>query len=362
MSQMMSNKSSSSIWWEEIQGPRSIKEEIFNSLSNGKSVILTGERIPWSKTLLYHISRDLEKIFNIYTEEKNGAENADNPEEFILKNFKKPNEGHTYRKGGGLSFTDYLKKVKVLENKLIYISGVSEKGYESWIKFLKEYKIDNAKKGIFLIEAGISLSQVNIVNTGRMSVIDVMSKISSYDILSFSMLLASKLDVNDIWKHYTAWVTSLAFEKNVESLANFIVEIVSQSEIKKFHSILKKEITDEKLFTKALWTTQIQILFPIIENLRIKIIEEYKNKLEDILSSETHEYYDTKITDPYDAELGFLFHLSKYNTLFPAKTKNTIRFLRDYRNNLAHLEYSDENEIDRIISLNSLFAERKTKN
>ena len=349
----MIDKSAANLWWEEIYGPRISRNEICKAISSAQSVIIIGDAIPWPKTLISLIKVELQENLGLYLEEINGYDNIENPGEFLLRKFGKPEEINKYRAGIHPSLPDYIKSIHALENKLIFITGLEAKTYELWEKFINQYRAKNEKEGLFLIEAFMPISDTK--NSNRITKVDIMSKISFYDILSFSIFLSSSLKTEEIWKQYTAWTTGLLFSKKIESLANIYSDKLLQSSILNYHAILKTETSDEIFFNKALWTAQLQILFPIIENLRLIIINNHKSEIEYILQTEDCFYCDKKVTDPYDAELGFLIYLSRISSkrLFDAETYKNILFLHDCRNHLAHLEYCDISDIEKIIELNN---------
>jgi len=348
----MTDHSASSLWWEEIQGPRSVRADIYKDLCNAKSVTLTGENIPWSGTLRQLISADIQNL-NIYTDVINGDEIKTTIENCLLERFGKKEDINNYREKIDPPLPEYIRKIRALEKKLIYISKIAHNDYISLETFLQGFKSKKAEDGIFLIETSESIP--GITSTNKISVIDAASRITFYDVLSFSMLLTSKLNIKEIWKQYTAWMLSLLFSDNIELLADIITNIIPQYSTNDYHNIVKEKLDDKTKFDKSLWTAQLQILFPIIENLRAFIIEKNFAEIEKALQEEEEYYCEERVTDPYDAELGFLFYLSSKKHLFSYETHQNIQFLHDCRNLLAHLKYCDASAIEKIDSLNSRF-------
>jgi hypothetical protein len=346
----MTDRSVDSVWWEEIHGPRTVKAEIYKALCGAKSVVLVGKAIPWSEKLRSLIGIDLQ-TFGIYIEEISDAKNVEDPANYLLERFGKPDDRNNYREGKDPSLPKYIKNIRALANKFICISGITSNNCKSWETFLNGFKPERAEDGVFLFE--VSTPPENIVNINRISVIDIASKISFYDVLSFSMLLSSTLKMEDIWKQYIAWITSLLYEKNIESLADVYSDCLFDCSINDIHTVLKDRIKDDNLFEKSIWTAQVKIFFPMIEELRIAIINQHKDKIEKYLQSGVYEYCDKQITDPYDAELGFLVYLSAKSkgNIFSYEVFKNISFLHDCRNQLAHINYCDVSTIQGIISL-----------
>jgi len=348
----MTEQSFDSIWWEEIHGPRTVRSEIYKAFCDAKSVVLAGGTAPWAKKLQFLISADLEGNLSIHTEEIHDVNKIRNPGEYLLGKFGKTDDKNRYREGSDPSLPEYIKTKKILENKFIYISKLEGDNYKPWEAFINSFKSKKATDGIFLIET--SLPVQSIKTTNRITVIDIVSKISFYDVLSFSMLLSSILEVGDIWKQYIAHITSLLYDKNVESLGEFYSNYLSGCVIKDIHNVLKDKINDDILFEKSIRTAQIQILFPMIEELRIEIIRRHRDKIEKFLQSSEHKnLLDKRIVDPFDAELGFLVYLSAVSkgAIFSRQISDIIYFLHERRNELAHIEYCDVSAIERIINL-----------
>ena len=347
----MTDQSASSLWWEEIQGPRSVRADIYTALCDAKSVTLTGENIPWSRTLRTLISSEIQNNLGIYADEINSSEITDNIEDYLLKRFGKNEDINNYREKIDPPLPEYIKRIGALEKKLIYISKTTQSCYKSFAAFLQSFRPRKAEDGIFLIETSGPVN--DITSTNKITVIDVSSRITFYDVLSFSMLLVSKLDIKEIWKQYTAWMVSLLFGDNIELLADIITNVIPQSSTSDYHNIVKEKLADTTKFDKSLWTAQLQILFPVIENLRTFIIEKNLTEIGKTLQAEAEYYCGKRITDPYDAELGFLSYLSAKKQLFSYGINQNIQFLHVCRNLLAHMKYCDVSDIEKIVSLNS---------
>jgi len=350
----MIEESVQSLWWEEIHGPRSVRAEIYGALCGAKPVILTGKAIPWLKFLRSLISTDIQNAFEIYTVIIDAEE--EDPGRYLLGRFGKE-FANSYREHSDPPLPKYLKNIKALENSLICITGIGDDCFKSWERFLKDFKTTKPEEGLFLINTSVPFNE--IMKSTRITVIDIASKITFHDVLLFSMLLASKLDIDEIWKQYTAWMVSLLFGNNVELLADIVTNEMPRHSTNDYHNIIKSRLADGNLlpdkanFDKSLWTAQIQILFPIIENLRVSIIKQNFEKMKNALQTKDEYYFGNRIVNPFDAELGLLAQLSY---LFPDKMRQNIYFLRDCRNSLAHIEYCNVSDIDSIISLNSMLV------
>ena len=345
----------SHFWWEEIPGPRHVRTEICEALKSAKSVVLTGPVISWPKELRSLVSKEFQVEFGIYSEEISSSESSNNPSMYLLNKFGKPEDVHNYREGIDPPLPEYLKKTNAIERKLVYVPGISKNEFNSWGEFLKRYKPKSFNDGIFMVETSAPVE--DIATSGRITIIDVSSRFSFYDVLSFAMLLASSLNYTEIWKHYAAWVAALIYEKDIETLADFLVKFLPGIVQGDIHTAIMQRTTDQQYTRQSIWKTQFQIVFPLIENARTSIISKYIKPIKDALASGEHIYCGRRILDPLDSEFGFLAYLGSLNDsanghLFPYDIYQDICFLHECRNKLAHLEFCDIQEIDQIININ----------
>jgi hypothetical protein len=350
----MTNTAFSQFWWEEVPGPRRVRAEICEALKLAKSVVLTGTMIPWSKELRSLISKEFQDELDIYTDEISSSESTKDPASYLLNKFGHSEDANNYREGVDPPLPEYLRKIKAIERKLIYVSGKSEDEFASWGAFLNRYKPKNPEDGIFLVETSVPVDEIAV--SGKMVVVDTTSKFSFYDVLSFSIYLASRLDYSELWKHYAAWAAALVYEKDIESIADVFANVLPGVSPENIHAVILQRTADRQHFKQSIWKTQLQILFPLIESLRTNIVSRYYQPIKDVLVSGKHDYYGRRILDPFDSELGFLTYLGSLNNnandhLFPYDIYQEICFLHECRNKLAHLEFCDIPAINQIIKI-----------
>ncbi len=103
---------------------------------------------------------------------------------------------------------------------------------------------------------------------------------------------------------------------------------------------------DETAIERRIWKAQMQILFPLIELERIKLIEKWEDNISRALQENRITQYGKQIYEPFDVELGTLdYYMHKYQeggrwtyiSINDATDRRRIEFLHECRNILAHV-------------------------
>ena len=99
------------------------------------------------------------------------------------------------------------------------------------------------------------------------------------------------------------------------------------------HSALLSVSGESRSIRQRIWTAQAAVLLPLVEERRVRIISHCRRYLRLPLQTERGQL----IRDPLDLEVGLLaWCLERTNT--PQAVKRQVRWLRDARNKLAHME------------------------
>jgi hypothetical protein len=349
----MSYSETDRLWWEEIPGPRGILNEITRTLKDSRSVILNRCNVPWIKRLRYIVSRAMEEQHIITSEIDASTQGTDDPGKFLLGQMGRREDINDFRDGMGITIFKHFKDRGVLQSKLVCILNIEESRQQEWAEFITRYKSKDMHDGIFFLEVNNPDGRnFSLPVSPRILKIDMRSTISIYDVLSFTMLMASSLPVHDMWKQYIAWLSTIIFEKDVESMADYLgnrLQNLSQAEIL---VTLESLVEDREFLNHAAWRAQMHIFFPVIEQIRISLIEKNKDAIKSALDQHEIIYFDNRITEPYDAELGPLAHMVGRDWLRIAGQECAeILLLHDCRNNLAHVTPCKLAHMERIIDI-----------
>jgi hypothetical protein len=349
----MSNKNPALLWWEDIPGPRRILTEISKALVDAKSVVINSCLIPWEEKIRFKIFKELEELHINIFELNASLQGEKEPGFLILDEIGRSEDRNSFRHGMEGGLPKYLKDRKVLQNKLVYVSNIEKQKLGEWIDFITKYKQKNIQEGIFFLETENPYSE----DPGRplspkVLNIDVRSRISFYDILSFAMLLASPLSVSDTFKQYIGWLASIVFENNIEGLADFFCHELQDLDLMEIIGNMENQVQNTKFFQRSQWRAQMHIFFPIVEQLDIYFIEQNMDFIKNALARNEVIYFQQHITDPYDVELDPLVFMISQNMLsVSGQEEAEILFLRDFRNNLAHSDPCECSRLERLIEI-----------
>jgi hypothetical protein len=344
------------LWWEEIPGPRGVLNEIISALRDSRSVILNRRNVPWIKRLRFIVSGKLEEQHIVTDEIDASTQGSDEPGKFLLRQRGRREDINDFRDGMGITICGHLKDRRILQNRLVYILNIEGSRQQEWEEFITRYRSRDMHDGIFFLE-------VNNPDSGDFSSaaspgllkIDMGSTISIYDVLSFAMLMTSPLPVHGMWRQYISWLSAIIFEKDLkdlEKLADLLggrSQNLNQAEIL---AALERLVEDREFLNRSVWHAQMHIFFPIIEQIRISLIEKNKDAIRSALDRHEIIYFDRRITDPYDAELGPLARMAGQDWLrISGRECAEISLLHDCRNNLAHASPCALTHLERIIDI-----------
>ena len=366
----------SNFWWNRITGPNFIVNSVARSLSEGKSVfLLIPDDLPWRAEMRAIIENAYRQDYgnsNVYFSPIDVSEECQEemPGDYILKTFAKKNQTG-YRQGSSQSIQSYIINKGILNNRIIWVKGLTNKSTKIWKEFCEAFKSSSLETGLFVIEINES---IKCVDSDHISVINYSSFVNPYDVQLFSQyLLFDNRNYDGRWKEYLSILVSKLCENDGEiaehiisnynlkkiSMIEIIVKVADQPEFGRrgaspeSNNLLRfARQNDIGEINKRIWAAQLQYLFPIVENIRISIITKVCNQISPYL----HEViqFGESVTDVLDLEVGsldFLIQRHLNDSLLKEKTK----VLHDCRNKLAHRSICDLNEIEALMKMVEVF-------
>jgi hypothetical protein len=91
---------------------------------------------------------------------------------------------------------------------------------------------------------------------------------------------------------------------------------------------------------KRIWTAQVRVLFPIIEEQRMRLLEQLRK-----IHSGTVVSWEKDLGEDEELEIGFLHHRMLTSRAFTPQLNNLAGKLKTIRNKLAHLQICDPNDL-----------------
>ena len=339
------------IWWGQLNSPRKFVRDAADTLTNGKSVILClPERVPWLATMREVLEKRLRKSGTLGIEVVD-AENISEPPNFVFEEFCEDRDGfRPARKGGYAKFLAERTGIS-LNNSCIWIRHAAPAQVKEWLAFVEAYHgfLNGKSGGVFLLEANDDL---NPDGTAGVEVLSYAERISDYDCFAFNIFVAAEFGkANHLMKQYLAELVSALTEGDVEFGAACIRrgEDLLKNPAAAFENILSTEaFTSHKSaedVDRAIWTTQLKLIFPLVESFRRNFIKKYEMTLKT-----TPPYPDA----PEELEIGNLYGLFALKRwLLNNEDADDLEFYREIRNKLAHLKILPFDELQRVFDKNS---------
>ena len=370
-------------WWNNITGPHVVVTKVTNALLENRSVLLNVPAdLSWRQSMRSSINSAFrEKLFSseIVIELIDDAD--DNPEHmapgrFILSRFATSVDRKGYRERSRTTIQEYITAKNILRNRVVWVKGVSGKNAETWIDFIRGFSKRSLETGLFVLEVQGKFRQND---AGPMELINYSEHVSTYDVQLFNgFVLDEKDEYSDQWKNYIAAVSSALCGTDAEISA----ELIETCRFKTDNVIDSlKGIAESPVYARRgeenpehvlwncrnnkiseleyrIWQAQVQILFPIIEIERVKIIRELREIIQEILDQNCITQYNEPLTDAADTELGSLCYLmsrreydGSYSLYIPDEAKRDwIYILHKCRNNLAHVSCCAVEQVSALLN------------
>lgn len=378
-------------WWNNITGAHTVVDRVVMALLDNKMV---GLKVPSDLPWRYAMRSAIQTGFNEHTDSRDivietidvADRNPANlePGRFILQNYATSAVKAGYREKARISIQDYISSRNVIKNRIIWIKGLNGEAAYKWLQFCRGFSPKCASDGLFVLELP---AKISVPESKFIQCIDFDNCVSSYDVQQFnSFVLDDQKDYPPDWRRYISAAAAAVCGVDSE-LSEMLLKVVDYrvetaidglqriDEMGDFARRGMDKDSDHPLWhfrnnniaelLHRIWTAQIQVLFPIIELERQKLIGKWYTAIETALAENEVRQFGTVLSDPSEAELGTLcFMISckvhgDYRMLYiPDGTdRSRIRFLHACRNKLAHMSCCSPEEIRDL--LDPLSAETK---
>ena len=362
------------IWWEDITGPRSIIEEIVDSLSDLKSVALElPVDCPWVSDMRLCAEsriRDEYGLEDLSLEVI--ADPGDDPLKYLLDHFARSEDRRNYR--SSFAPQTYLRDHEVTKGKIIWVVTRTETETDAWSSFVSNWKPSSPVNGLFVIEAGNGVAERLPASPDRLCHIDYNARVSGYSISLFNGSLVAERSNSDAGvnrKRYQAALLTHVCGRNVEvaemlsghlddfasdpigTLKRAAVLLDNRDLLDGTHIFALCNRNNAEEVNRRVWAAQVEVLFPLIETLRLSIVESLADKLSVLLADEGLRGHDGPPTNIEDIELGGLVYLMASQKLEPhdPSQKRAIHLLRNCRNDIAHRRACPWEEVEKLLEL-----------
>ncbi|MCI8790852.1 MAG: hypothetical protein HFH92_17510 [Lachnospiraceae bacterium] len=371
-------------WWNSITGPHIVVLKVSEALLDNHMVVLVVPAdLPWRHSMrgaIHTAFRETLNVGDVIIELIDAVDdNPDNiePGKFILSRFASGTIRRGYREKSKVSIQDYITAKKVIRNRIIWVKGLGESVTEQWIQFCRGFSPKSVLDGLFVLEVQEKIRQSDI---RPLEVINFRDYVSSYDVQLFnSFLLDGQDNYSDMWKKYISTVVAVVCDTDAEisahilssvdlkvrSVIDGLQDIVALPEYSRRgaeansnHVLWYSRHNDCIELERRIWSAQVQVLFPIIELERVRLIRKWHNIIQEALDNNDISQFNELIRDPMDVELGTLCYMMKHRTdrglyilyIPDEKERERISFLHDCRNQLAHATCCTTDQIVQLLS------------
>ena len=372
----MNSNSWSEFWWANITGAHLVISKIVEALTENCTVIIDiPVDLPWRHQMRSSAEDEFRKLSGISDTILEVVDATDDvpvdvaPGRFLLDRFAQNKEVRNgYRERSQRSIQEYIIENTVLKNRIIWVKGMLNSQVSDWLSFCRDYNSNNEENGLFVLEiqGGVHKQDNN------MRSIRLLECISNYDVQLFSsFIVEEKSALSNVWRRYLSTATAIICDIDAEiashlleiidpkkqSPLDIIMEMASWQEYsvrgaddESNHIFMHCRNNNKKELEQRLWKAQVQVLFPLIEMERIKIIESYYRELQTTIEQKHIEQYGEKITKPIQLELGTLcFLMNRYSCIRDKDARERISFLHKCRNHLAHAHCCSTSEVCELL-------------
>ena len=372
----MNSNSWSEFWWANITGAHLVISKIVEALTENCTVIIDiPVDLPWRHQMRSSAEDEFRKLSGISDTIIEVVDATDDvpvdvaPGRFLLDRFAQNKEVRNgYRERSQRSIQEYIIENTVLKNRIIWVKGMLNSQVSDWLSFCRDYNSNNEENGLFVLEiqGGVHKQDNN------MRSIRLLECISNYDVQLFSsFIVEEKSALSNVWRRYLSTATAIICDIDAEiashlleiidpkkqSPLDIIMEMASWQEYsvrgaddESNHIFMHCRNNNKKELEQRLWKAQVQVLFPLIEMERIKIIESYYRELQTTIEQKHIDQYGEKITKPIQLELGTLcFLMNRYSCIRDKDARERISFLHKCRNHLAHAHCCSTSEVCELL-------------
>lgn len=226
-----------------------------------------------------------------------------------------------------------------LNDSTVWVSGISDERLPEWIAFVRDYGAGCREfhHAAFVLETNSPQS-----HQGKMKNITFYSAsdyITDYDLNVYYMLQASEISsCSPIMSQYIAeLVTTLCGSDpyTAESMLSHKKEIAERP-LELYEECGGAPLTRAELQSR-LWKAQMRVLFPVIEECRCRIVNNYLDKLEKAMPFTTA--YGVRIDEPFELDIGNILSMhGSGSIMLNSRDKELLSDLKPIRDDLAHMK------------------------
>lgn len=376
------------LWWSSIARPNAFLKNICEQIDAGNSVLtVISSAFPFRWVFRDVVANEFSTSHSIeYIDSVEDLSDLD-PGAMVV-NLLNPTKLNDYNRcWRDEDRFSVLKELPGMDKSVIWVRSIPDEHVNQWISFLRRYLSSPGHEGVFFLEL---LSDELIPDRLPQNIykINYEKYVSLADLRLFTSMIAANL-YPEQEQEYAATLSATVCQTDPEVAVRLLEDgdlcnVNALDKLKKIrdcfepssrglkrgwdnleHPLSLLDSGDWQKLEYRIWSAQLRVAFSIIEVERQNLIAKYEAELHDALS---HSYLDRKtsderwienetgekIRDPFDLEIGKLFFMTKVYR-YPngseyfwqgttPQDRQRIGYLRDRRNELAHLHIVDAND------------------
>lgn len=359
-------------FWLYLPGAVAFLDDISRSLRSGNNVVLCLPQYPPGSLRTVLIKQFLEETHRTWYVLETSELNSYSPIEYLIRRFLGEHASSTQRR------VEDLVKSERFRDLYFWVTFSSAQEWSKWKAFLVEYQhscqtIPNYCRSLFLFElvgelatspppsnAGVMIhhwrdfldlldmeiyvsllfQEVNLPSLKKRVLRSVLSELAQFDphlvdffrqTATFDEILApsEKLLQFAIQRQWKA--LAIPSEDETRRWATGMVNVMNSE--KKVHSAALVMEGNEREILSRIWSGELKILFPFIEEQRRLLVSKYRSVLQ-----LPHQTPSREITQFEDLELSHIREQLQNIVGISPDTRTKIRQLCEIRNRLAHFQ------------------------
>lgn len=384
----MSDVDWSHAWWSGITGPRTFVERIASALSEGRSaVLLLPDACPWRGEMRSFTATTLPRRYGLerlsvdalrVAGAPEGAE-GQSPFQLLLERYALRDVALLYR--DSMDPQSFLVEQQVLKNRIVWLEEAPETCLGPWLSFVSAWRASSPSDGLFVVEVPARRAE-GLAGLARdnVEVIDYNDLVSDYSVSLYNGMLVddrAPRETTNLEQRYLASLLTSLCGRDVEvseALADDLLAlrddpVAAVTDVARFfcepergagdeaHVLSLVRAGDVGALERRVWAAQVEVLFPLVETMRLDVVEALRPDLEELVGQGRVTQYDEKVERAEDVELGTLIWLMAHReeggerTLYvPNRAlRDTIHLLRACRNDLAHISVCPADQVRRLL-------------
>ena len=342
-------------WWSRVTGPRTVVESIAEYLAERTNVLFrTPTSLPWYDSFAIALRSDIERKADLVglgierIDLSHAAPEVNDPGTYLLNRYGRIDERDGYRSGRGITIQNYLQSKGILKRKILWVR-LNASALGPWVDFCRKWQIRKHDECLFLLESDGMPPR----RSRWLRLVDYADIVTEFDVRLFNSLLFGSGELarlSTTWKRYGIAIATHLCDGDPLAASRLLKDrdFLKEDTLQISKSILGDG--NENELRKRLWVGQLEVLFPLIEEERLEIVDRLRSRLDELVGAGITQF-DGPVQQPEDVEFGTLVYLMASGRLAvdDKETRQRIHLLRDCRNLLAHRTPLNAEQVQQLL-------------